>query len=207
MPRVQLAAVDSGFARPDDRRREVVDHAGDVVVVEDPVEQLRVGTEERLHHLGALVGRDHAEEIVTPGGTRLGRDPHRATRQRVLQAVRTGLGQLHGDGRPVAVDPRRRLAPAGDVAVVGDGGLAGVRAPDRERHRDRAEHHHGQPAARTGFEVRHLGVRHHAVEVAQVFAHGGHDHPVAQLERADPPRRQEMLVQGVAHVMYSPEFT
>ena len=202
---VELTTVDAGFSRPHHRGGEIVHDAGDVVVVEHLVVQLRLRADERLDHLGAFVGGDHPVEVVASGRPRLRGHPHRPAGQGVVQAVGPRLRELHGEGGTVTVDPLRGLPPAGDVAVVGDRGLARVRAPDGERHPHRPEHDHGQAPAGAGFEVRHLGIGHHAVEVTEVFAHRCHDHAVAQLQRADPRRRQQML--EPAHVMYSPEFT
>ena len=112
------------------------------------------------------------------------------------------------------VEPWRctRVAASRQPAMCRSSEIAVWRAFEHPTGNDTAtepEHHHGQAATRAGLEVGHLRRRDHAVEIAEVFAHRGHDHAVAQLERADATRRQQVRVRLSLppHVMNSPEFT
>ena len=191
---MQLHCVHPGLASPHGGGGELVGHGGDVVVIHDPVVGVGGGRHERLGHHGALVGGHHPVQRVDRHRPRFRRYPHGATGHGVLKAHLPCVGELHGDLAPVGVDPVGSPPPRRDELVVGDGRLALVGAAHRMGDTHRPQHDHGHPALGPGFEIGGLVVRHLAVLVAQLLAHGGHDQPVAQLQGADPAWRQQMLV-------------
>ncbi len=121
-------------------------------------------------------------------GTSSGRPS--AMSRRLLVPPWTSCAATFAPWRWTASVSRRRpgMLPSSDAAVwrrVERTGRVGDRhGPDDDE---------ASTAAGPGLEPRHVGVADRAVGLAQVRAHRRHGDAVAQLERAEPPRRQQVL--------------
>ena len=191
---VQLHAVDPRGLGPGRRRREHVRRGGDVVHRHLVVVEVVGGRRQELRHLGRLLRGDLTEERIGPprGGDR--GHPQRTPGGGVVHALLARVGQLQAHAAAVGVHRIRQASQPGDEPVLGDARLGLVRRAGRVGDAHGAQHHERHPTLGPGFGVGQLGVRHRAVELAEVVPHGRHGDPVAQHHRTDPPRREQVRV-------------
>jgi hypothetical protein len=104
--------------------------------------------------------------------------------------------QLRGDGGAVAVRVVAQTGEPRKVGIIGAGDLAGVVGAGGVGHRDRADQHEPGTAPGAGLEPRRLAIADRAVGLAEVGAHRAHGDPVAQAERPELPRREQVREVG-----------